>query len=127
MDDRDSRFASLKSSSFDPARLWDRLNGDMQLLRDLVAVFSRESTPMLEQIRIAINKRAFADIQNLSHKLKGSALQLSGAKAAALAGSLEEMGARKSLEGAVPLFSDLEQEIASLTHSLKSMAESREH
>lgn len=123
MDDRNSRFANLKTSSFDPARLWDRVNGDKQLLRDLVKIFAQESPRMLEQIRVAIKQSAFADVQNLSHKLKGSVLQFCGVKAIELAASLEQMGERKSLQHAHRLFSDLELEIASLTRSLQTMAE----
>lgn len=123
MDDQYSRFARLKSNSFDPATLWERLNGDVELLRELVGIFSEESPRMLEHIGTAIKHRAFADVQNFSHKLKGSALQFSGRKAAALAASLEKLGARKSLEGAEQIFSDLEQEVANLTRSLESMME----
>jgi len=123
MDDQDSKFASLRSGSFDPAALWERLNGDGELLRDLVGVFSMESPPMLAQIHTAIEQAAFADLQNFSHKLKGSALQFSGIKAAALAASLEKLGAQKSLEGAEQIFAELEQEIARLTHALLTMAE----
>src|SRR5262245_66682418 len=100
MDDKNPTFANLKSSSFDPAALWERLNGDVELLRDLVGIFSQESPRLLEHLRAAIEKRSFAEVKSFSHKLKGSVLQFSGVKAAALAASLEQMGARKYLEGA---------------------------
>jgi len=121
MNDHDPKLEGLKSSSFDPAALWNRLNGDVDLLRDLVQIFSTERPGLLRNIGTAIQHNSFADVQKFSHKLKGSALQLSGSGVAALAASLEQMGARKSLEGAARIFSELEQEAAKLERSLQSM------
>ena len=123
MDDKNPTFANLKSSSFDPAALWERLNGDVELLRDLVKIFSEEAPHLLEHIGAAIKRRSFSEVQNFSHKLKGSVLQFSGARAAALAVSLEQMGAQKSLEGAEKTLYALKEEIANLTRSLQSMAQ----
>lgn len=118
----DPSFEGLKTSGFDPAALFRRLDGDIQLLRDLVQIFSEECPLLLERINSAIQHGAFEDVRRLSHKLKGSALQFSGSGVANLAGSLEQMGARQTLEGAPQIFSNLEQEAARLQRSLQSMA-----
>lgn len=118
----DSRFESLRSQSFDPAALWERLSGDVELLRDLVRIFCEEYPELLESLARAIQRRSYSDVQKFSHKLKGSALQFSGTGVAELAGFLEEMGASRSLDGATRIFARLKQEIANLVHSLRSMA-----
>lgn len=117
----DPRFERLKSSSFDPSALFKRLDGDIELLRDLLRIFSEEAPLLLQKIKLAIQRGAFEDLRKLSHKLKGSALQFSGSQVAALAASLEEMGAHQSLEGATRVLSDLEREVANLERSLQSM------
>jgi HPt (histidine-containing phosphotransfer) domain-containing protein len=118
----DSRFDSLKSSNFDPRALWERVDGDAELLRELVELFLKECPGLLRNIAAAIEQRSFDDVRHLSHKLKGSALQLSGSGVAALAGSLEQMGEKKSLQGADRVFSDLQQKAAALAQSLQSLA-----
>jgi HPt (histidine-containing phosphotransfer) domain-containing protein len=118
----DSRFASLKSHSFDPAALWERLGGDVELLRDLVAIFCEEYPTLLENLRAAIEQHSFSNVQKFSHKLKGSALQFSGASVAKLATFLEEMGESHSLDGAPRIFARLQQEVADLVRSLRAMA-----
>lgn len=122
MSKHDPSFGSLKGSGFDPAALFRRLDGDIELLRDLLHIFSEESPLLLEKISVAIQQGAFEEVRRLSHKLKGTALQFSSSGVATLAGSLEDMGAHRMLEGAARIFSDLEREVASLERSLQTMA-----
>jgi HPt (histidine-containing phosphotransfer) domain-containing protein len=118
----DERFDSLKSSSFDPRSLWERVDGDAELLRELVGIFLEECPGLLRSIAAAIEQQSFDDVRKFSHKFKGSALQLSGSGAAALAASLEQMGQEKSLQGANQVFSELERETEVLAQSLRSIA-----
>lgn len=118
----DSKLDRLKSSSFDPQALWDRLGGDMELLRELVEIFLGECPGLLRDIAAAIREESFDDVRKFSHKLKGSALQFSGKGVAAVAASLEKMGQAKSLRSADQVFSDLEHEVAVLSQSLQSIA-----
>jgi HPt (histidine-containing phosphotransfer) domain-containing protein len=122
MGQHESRFEALKSRSFDPAALWDRVGGDVELLRDLVAIFCDQYPTLLGKLKEAIEQHSFADVQKFSHKLRGSALQFSGSAVAELAGLLEQMGQKQSLDGAAGIFSRLQQEVAELVHSLRAMA-----
>jgi two-component system, sensor histidine kinase and response regulator len=122
MSNHDPSCGGLTSSGFDPNALFRRLDGDIELLRDLVQIFSEESPLLLKDISIAIQHGSFEDVRKLSHKLKGSALQFSGDGVASLAASLEQMGAHQSLDGAARIFSDLEQAVANLECSLQSIA-----
>jgi HPt (histidine-containing phosphotransfer) domain-containing protein len=113
----------LKNNSFDPASLWQRLDGDAELLRDLVKIFLDESPGLIQKIGAAIEQGNSTDVRKLSHKLKGSALQFSGIGLVAVAARLEEMGDKRSLQGADQVFSKLKEEVDGLAHSLRSLAE----
>jgi HPt (histidine-containing phosphotransfer) domain-containing protein len=121
MDHPETIFEELKSDSFDPLALWERVNGDMDLLRDLVGLFAQEYPGLLSNIEAAIQQGSFTDLQRFSHKLKGSALQFSGRQAVAVAGALEKMGATNSLESADQLFLKLKHEVLYLMKVLNAM------
>ena len=125
MDARVNPFQGLESESFDPLSLWERVNGDMDLLRDLVQLFAVEYPDLLLNIKSAIERGSSTDVQRLSHKLKGSALQFSGKLAAAAAGKLEEMGRTESLDGADATMVTLQIEVVRLMESLKVMVRSQ--
>lgn len=122
MGEYDIRFEKLKSNSFDPRALWERVNGDMELLRELVGIFQKEYPALLKSIAAAIERGASEDVQKFSHKLKGSALQFSGLGVAKSAASLEQMGQENSLQGASQLFTGLEREVEALVQSLQSIS-----
>jgi len=114
-------FDKLKSEGFDPIALWQRVNGDRQLLVELVELFMQECPRLLQKIRSSIEQGSFTEIQKFSHKLKGSALQFSGRGAAAAAGALEDAAKGQSLQEAERLFAKLSEEIIHLISSLRSM------
>jgi HPt (histidine-containing phosphotransfer) domain-containing protein len=116
-----SRFNHLKSDRFDPESLWDRVDGDMDLLRELNEVFAEEGPKMLARIEDAIRHGSAADLEKSAHKLKGSVLQFSAQAAAAIAAELENMGRCGSVTGAEPLLHTLRQEITLLQAALSSM------
>jgi HPt (histidine-containing phosphotransfer) domain-containing protein len=124
MDSQIKPFQGLASDSFDPVSLWERVNGDMELLRDLVGLFALEYPELLLNIKSAIEREAFADVQRFSHKLKGSALQFSGKLVVAAAGKLEEMGRTESLDGASQVLTTLQYEVLRLMEALKRMVSS---
>ena len=107
--------------SFDPESLWERVNGDADLLRDLVELFSQESPKILQAIGAAIEQGSFIEVQKASHKMKGSALQFSAKGLAAAAAAMEEMARRQDQAGARTMFGAMEREAAKLTNALESM------
>lgn len=122
MSEYDSRLDQLKSSSFDPRALWERLDGDAELLRELVEIFVDEYPGLLQSIATGIDQQSYDDVKKFSHKLKGSALQFSGTGVSALAASLEQLGQEQSLEGAGEIFSRLKEETAALVESLRTIS-----
>jgi len=114
-------FGSLKTKSFDPISLWERVGGDMELLRDLVAIFSEECPGMLACIETAVAENNATALQRASHKVKGSVLQFSASDAAATAGQLEDMGRTNSLADAAQVLEALKAEVALLMETLNLM------
>ncbi len=111
----------LKTRSFDPVSVWSRVGGDMEFLRELVALFTEEASQMLASIEAAVEAGNAADLNKFSHKLRGAVLQFSASRAAAIAGKLEEMGRTDSLQGASSVLNDLKAETSELMDALKLM------
>ena len=118
---RESRFNHLKSTRFDPEALWNRVDGDMELLRELVVVFAEEGPRMLARIEDAIRHGSASDLEKSSHKIKGSVLQFSAHGASGIALQLEEMGRSGSMTGAESLLRSLKREIDLLRADLNAM------
>jgi HPt (histidine-containing phosphotransfer) domain-containing protein len=116
-----TRFNHLNNESFDPESLWNRVDGDMELLRELVELFAQEAPRMLAQIEDAIEHRSAVDLEKASHKLKGSVLQFSARAASAVALELEENARQGSTAGSQVLLGKLRQEIDVLQVTLRAM------
>jgi two-component system, sensor histidine kinase and response regulator len=112
----------LKSERFDPESLRDRVDGDLDLLRELTEVFAQEAPRTLARIEEAIGSGSASDLEKASHKIKGSVLQFSAHAAAAAALELEERGKRGSVAGAEPFLKTLRQEIDLLQKALRLLA-----
>lgn len=118
---REPAFDDLKSSAFDPDALWNRVDGDGDLLRDLVAVFAIEAPAMLSRIGKAIEAGDATDLEKGGHKIKGSLLQLAAPAAAATAGRLEALASSGTLAGTETLRNTLRQEVDFLMTKLDAM------
>jgi len=117
-----ARLNLLKSGHFDPDALWNRVHGDVTLLRELVDLFAAEVPVMLATIEKAIEQGSPSDLENASHKIKGSMLQFSAHAAANIARQLEENGRIGSMARAGDLLQNLRQEISGLQQTLDAMA-----
>lgn len=116
-----ARLNHLKSEQFDPDALWNRVHGDVTLLRELVELFAAEVPGMLARIEKAIKHGSPSDLEKASHKIKGSMLQFSAHAAAAIALQLEENGRIGSMAGTERLLQKLRQEISELQQTLQAM------
>ncbi|MGC2697494.1 MAG: Hpt domain-containing protein [Candidatus Angelobacter sp.] len=118
---RDPVFDDLKSTGFDPDSLWNRVDEDLELLSDLMAVLAAEVPVMLSRIDAAITSGNTTELEKAGHKIKGSLLQFSASGAAAAAGHLEELGRVSTVAGAEALQRALKGEINLLMTKLTSM------
>jgi HPt (histidine-containing phosphotransfer) domain-containing protein len=122
-----ARLNRLKSGHFDPDALWNRVHGDVNLLRELADLFAAEVPGMLAGIEKAMNHGSPADLEKASHKIKGSMLQFSAHAAADIALELEERGRIGSIAGTSGLLQKLRQEISGLQQTLHAMVRGRGH
>ncbi len=60
-------------------------------------------------------------VQSIAHGIKGSASTLSAIRTSSLAGSLEDMGRRRDLSGAIRLVGELETEISRLAKFVEGL------
>jgi HPt (histidine-containing phosphotransfer) domain-containing protein len=115
-----ARSEGSTSLRFDYQRLWDRVCGDRQLLRELLDLFVQEYPGLLSRIQHAVQHGAAGELQRSSHELKGALLQFSAGRAASLAASLEDMGRLGSLNGAKEALAGLQAEMPLLMDGLHS-------
>jgi HPt (histidine-containing phosphotransfer) domain-containing protein len=112
---------NLRSERFDPLALWQRVGGDMGLLREVVRIFASESPQMLRSIEDAVQRRDASAIQKTTHNLKGTLLQFAAPAASAAAAHLEQSASRISMEEARLCLNKLRMEIETLMRALRTM------
>ena len=91
------------------------VNGDRQLLRDIVEAFLDESPRLLTVIRSAIEQLDSKTLQRAAHTLKGSTRYFGASQVSEMALRLESMGARSQLADARDALISVEREMARLT------------
>lgn len=94
------------------------VNGNRQLLRDIVEAFLDESPRLLATLRTAIEQQDARTLQRAAHTLKGSTGYFGAARASEMAHQLETMGQRRELVHARHALADMEREMARLTPHL---------
>ena len=113
--------SELKSPGFDAEALWERVDCDLDLLRDLEEIFHQEFPGMLGSLEAAVQQGSAPELAKAAHKIKGSLLQFSGTAAAAVAQALEESGKHGKVEGAEPLVEKLKCEVEQLMKSVRAL------
>jgi CheY-like chemotaxis protein len=102
----------------DEALLMSRVDGDAELLNDLVDLFLGEYPHRLEEIRAAIEKQDARGVERGAHGLKGSTSNLAANMASEAALKLERLAREGGLEGAQDLLRELESQLARLQPAL---------
>ncbi len=87
------------------------VEGDMGLLRELVAIFAEDAPSMLDLLSQAIESGSAASVGDAAHALKGSVAVFGAEAATALAYALEREGRSGRVELAPELFLRLRAEI----------------
>jgi CheY-like chemotaxis protein len=92
--------------------------GDRELLRDIAAAFLEEHPRRIDEIRRAIDTADWELLHRAPHTIKGSMRYFGASAAFDRAFGLEQLAARKSLDGAEEIFDLLKQELAKLVPHL---------
>jgi two-component system, sensor histidine kinase and response regulator len=101
--------------------LLDRLDGDHELLDEVVDIFLRDTPALLDDVGRAVAARDARALESAAHSLKGSTSQLGLDGAAAVAQHLETMGRARTLEHADAAVAEFEHRIQHILTHLRRM------
>ena len=107
------------SSIWDPAAALERLEGDEELLRELVQIFLTETPKQLASLAHAVETGDLEKIENTAHTLKSELGYLGLPAAAQKAGDLERMGHNRTLQPAADLFLTFRAEILAISEAMR--------
>ncbi len=110
----------------DRDHLFDNVDGDPELLEEIVSLFFESTSEILETIRAAVTQANSESLNSSAHQLKG-ALANVGAKAATeAANDLENMGRSGMLTGLERAMQSLETEMSRLEPELQELVRSHQ-
>ncbi len=96
----------------------DRVGGREDLLKQMAAIFFKETDKLVPALREAIDQRDMVKVRRLAHSIKGSASCFAAPSAVSAAVRLEFMGRDDDLTGADEAYSVLEHELKRLKQAL---------
>ena len=105
----------------DAASALARAGGNVELLKEMVAVFLRELPVLMANLREAVLAADGRATERAAHKLKGCVSNFTARPAFAAASKLEALGRAGSLAEAAPAYAELEKEIARLKLAVASL------
>ena len=105
----------------DTASALARVEGDVELLKEVVALFLKELPELVTNLREAITARDGSAIERAAHNLKGSVGNFAAQPAFEAALKLEVLGRNGSLSEAEPAYCELEKEIERLKSAMANL------
>jgi PAS domain S-box-containing protein len=113
-----SENAEPANQTFDTAMALESLDGDSDLLREIIGISHTQFSKHMQNIQDGISKQDSKLLERAAHALKGTAANLLAAGVMEAASQLEEMGRAGSLAGAKEALLTLEEELAKLRLAL---------
>jgi signal transduction histidine kinase/DNA-binding response OmpR family regulator len=107
----------------DSAAALARVEGDVGLLKELVALFLKDLPRMLTNLREAVTAGDATAIERAAHQLKGSVGNFAAQPAFEAALKLEVLGRNATLSYAKPAYAELENEINRLKSAMANLNE----
>ena len=107
--------------AFNLTEALERVEGDMDLLKEMVDLFLEESPRMIIEIEHALTTNNAQALQNAAHTLKGAVSNFSAYRATEASFTLEKMGRQKNLTGTASALSTLKQELMLLGSALEAL------
>jgi signal transduction histidine kinase/CheY-like chemotaxis protein len=86
---------------WDPAQALERMDGDRNLLRDVLKIFLEETPTLLAKVRQAVDNADAAGLERAAHSLKGELAYLGISAICQQAKELEDMGRNRDLRDAI--------------------------
>ena len=107
------------AARLDSALMLERVEGDQDLLVEMIQLFLADLFPMVAKIREAIQHADAKALEYAAHALKGASSNLTLSDVAACCSRLEELARQGFLESAPAAFEALEQAVARLQPALR--------
>jgi len=118
---------STEEGAFDREEALGRVDGDWDLLREVVGIFAADSPLLMAEIQGAIGEGNPIQLNRAAHALKGSVANFGARAAFEAALKLELMGIQGDMADATEFFTVLEGEIENLQSSLAAFIGGTEH
>jgi two-component system sensor histidine kinase/response regulator len=115
-----SAHCELRGGVFNLADALERVEGDRELLAEMIGLFLEECPDLVAEMRSALTAQDAAALHHAAHTLKGSVGNFSARRAFAAALTLEKLGRAGDLAAAPAAFAALEQELERLQPILAS-------
>ena len=107
--------------TWDRARTLERLDGDENLLREVIHIFLEETPNLLAELHRALADKNSEAVERTAHSLKGELYYLGLTTASERARDLEQMGHTSNLEQAAQSLPLLDTEIGTAVAEIRSM------
>jgi len=107
-------------AAFDREAMLAELDGDEDLLAELVETMKVEAPKLLHEVRVAAGAADAALVARAAHTLKGAVSNFGARAAAEAALRLEQMGRAGDLAGLAPALATLEAEMDALVRELEA-------
>lgn len=106
---------------FDLSVALDRMDGDVELLKELAGLFLEDCPKRMDEIRQAITRKDATGLQTAAHTLKGSVGNFGASDAVEAAQSLEQDGREQNWSHAEAAWNALEKAIGRLEPALSGL------
>jgi two-component system, sensor histidine kinase and response regulator len=103
---------------FDKDEVMERVDGDIELLMDMVELFIADYPKLMSNIKNAIIQKDSKELGRSTHTLKGSVSNFSANYVYEIALELEMMGRNNDMSNAEEAYTNLESEIEQLIKAL---------
>ena len=110
--------------TLDRELLLRNVDGDAELLREIVDLFFESSEEIVQTLQNAISGADAEGVNRTAHQLKGALANVGACAAADVAGRLERLGRNGTLQGAGDAMTSLESELARLSPELHGLVAS---
>ncbi|MBC7897352.1 MAG: response regulator, partial [Cytophagaceae bacterium] len=113
---------TLQEPAVNVAEVLGRVDGDTELLRELVALYRGGAPRLLAEIRRCVESRDAFGLQGAAHALRGASANLGAHPTVRVTQALERMGRASELADADRCLADLEREAQRLDEALDELS-----